>query len=132
MLDTVLHNFYVDDCLKSVDILESAIPLGKNVRELLASRGFRLAKFVPNSPKLLNTIPKEEWGNSFTTLDVSFDKLPTECALGMLWDIETDSFLFDVQVVYKPKTTTVLSILSTMYDPLGCVSPFELQAKRLF
>ena len=133
VLDTVLHNFYVDDCLKSVDTPESAIPLAKNVRELLARRGFRLTKFVSNSPELLNTIPKEEWGKSFTTLDVSLDKLPTEHALGMLWDIETDSFLFDVQVAEKPKTKRgVLSILSTVYDSLGCVGPFVLQARRLF
>ena len=133
VLAAVLHNFYVDDCLKSVDTPESAIPLAKNVRELLARRGFRLTKFVSNSPELLNSIPKGEWGKSFATLDVSLDKLPTERALGMLWDIETDSFLFDVQVADKPKTKRgVLSILSTVYDPLGCVSPFVLQARRLF
>ena len=128
MLDTVLHNFYVDDCLKSVDTLESAIPLAKNVRKLLARRRFRLTKVVSNSLELLNTIPKEEWGKSITTLDLSLDKLPTEPALGMLWDIETHSFHLDVQAADKPKPKSFL----TVYDPLGCVSLFVLQARRLF
>ena len=128
VLDTVLHNFYVDDCLSAVKTVDEAM-----VMQLLARRGFHLTKFVSNSPTLMNSIPQEEWGKCFTALDVSLDKLPTDRALGMLWNTDTDCFKFDVKVGDKPKTKRgVLSILSTVYDPLGCVSPFVLQARRLF
>ena len=51
----------------------------------------------------------------------------------MLWDIESDCFRFDIQVKDNPRTKRgVLSILSTVYDPLGCVSTFVLRARRLF
>ena len=111
VLDTVLDNLYVDDCLKAVDTVESAIPFAKDVVELLARRWFRLTKFTFNSPGLLRAISREEWGKSFTNLDVSLEKLHTERVLGMLWDIETDNFHFDVQIKDKPKTKRgILSI----------------------
>ena len=133
VLDTIVRNFYVDDCLKSVKTLETAVSLTGQVMQLLAKRGFNLTKFVSNSPELMTSIPKDRWGKSFSTLDVSLEKLPTERALGMLWDIESDCFRFDIQVKDNPRTKRgVLSTLSTVYDPLGCVSPFVLRARRLF
>ena len=96
-------------------------------------RGFRLTKFVSNSPELMKSIPKEEWGRSFTTLDISMEDLPTERTLGVLWDIESDCLRVDIQIRDHPKTKRgVLSTLSTVYDPLGFVSPYVLSARRLF
>jgi hypothetical protein len=132
-LNTVLRNFYVDDCLKSVDSLETAITLAKELKELLAQKGFHLTKWISNSSELMQAIPKEDWGKAFATLDISLDRLPIERALGMLWHIEPDCFGFDVQIEKKPMTKRgVLSTLSTVYDPLGYVSPFVLQARMLF
>ncbi|KAK3882373.1 hypothetical protein Pcinc_013239 [Petrolisthes cinctipes] len=76
VLNTILRNFYVDDCVKSTKTLDTALPLANQTMQLLARRGFHLTKFASNSPELLNSIPKEEWGKSFTTLDVRLDKLP--------------------------------------------------------
>ncbi|XP_042889909.1 uncharacterized protein LOC122264893 [Penaeus japonicus] len=56
VLNTVLRNFYVDDCLKSVKTLEIAVPLANQVMQLLTKRGFHLTKFVSNSKELLNSI----------------------------------------------------------------------------
>lgn len=130
MLNTVLHNFYVDDCLKSVNTLETAIPLVSQVTRLLSMRGFHLTKFVSNSRALMMSIPKEEWGKSFTTLDVRQDELQTECALGLLWDIGSERLRIDVQIRYTPKTKR--GILSTVYNPFGLVRPFLLSSRRLF
>nr|XP_027217414.1 uncharacterized protein LOC113809933 [Penaeus vannamei] len=81
----------------------------------------------------MNNISKERWVKSFTTLDISIDKLPTERGLGMLWDTEFDNFRFDIQIKNKPRTRRgVLSTLSNVYDPFGYVSPFILKARRLF
>nr|XP_027231770.1 uncharacterized protein LOC113823351 [Penaeus vannamei] len=133
VLNTVLRNFYVDDCLKSVKTLETAVPLANQVIHLLHRRGFNLTKFVSNSPLLMNNISKERWVKSFTTLDISLDKLPTECALGMLWNTESDNFRFNIQIKNKPRTRRgVLSTLNNVYDSFGYVSPFILKARRLF
>ena len=59
VLDTILCNFYVVDCLKSVKTLETAVSLTGQVMQLLAKRGFNLTKFVSNSPELMTSAPKD-------------------------------------------------------------------------
>ena len=55
-----------------------------------------------------------------------------ERALGVLWCPETDSFRFQVQLKDKPATRRgILSIASSIYDPLGFVAPVILPAKRI-
>ncbi|KAK3895047.1 hypothetical protein Pcinc_001215 [Petrolisthes cinctipes] len=133
VLNTVLYNFYVDDCLKAVNTIGIAVPLVHQVTQLLSLRGFHITKFVSNSPELMNSIPKGEWGRSFATLDIDVNELPTERALGMLWNIASDHLGIDVQIRNHPRTKRgVLSALSSVYDPLGLVSPFVLSARRLF
>ncbi|XP_071490097.1 uncharacterized protein [Diadema antillarum] len=46
--------------------------------------------------------------------------------------METDSFKFEVQVKEKPATRRgILSVASSLYDPLGFLAPFVLPAKVL-
>jgi len=134
VLNTVLRNFYVDDCLKSANSVESAIVLAKQVKELLNRRGFHLTKYISSSPELLKHIPKEDRGKSLISLQLNLEDQSTERALGMLWHVNTDYLGFDVQVMHNRTQTkrNVLSTLSTVFDPLGYVSPFILQARRIF
>ncbi|XP_077978758.1 uncharacterized protein LOC144434177 [Glandiceps talaboti] len=60
--NTVLKDFYVDDCLKSVSTEDGAITLAKDMMELCKSGGFHLTKRVSNSCQVLETIPAEERG----------------------------------------------------------------------
>lgn len=46
---TIMRNFYVDDCLKSVDEGEHAIHLVHLLKDALLERGFKLTKFTSNS-----------------------------------------------------------------------------------
>ena len=64
--------------------------------------------------------------------DPLLDQLPTKRALGVRWDVETDTFGFKISLKDKPITRRgILSIVSSAYDPLGFVAPFIFQAKRL-
>lgn len=48
----------------------------------------------------------------------------------MLWDIESDCFQFRVNVSKKAATRRgVLSVVSSIYDPLGLLAPVVLPAK---
>lgn len=134
VLNTVLRNFYVDDCLKSANSVESAIVLAKQVKELLNRRGFHLTKYISSSPELLKHIPKEDQGKSLISLQLNLEDQSTERALGMRWHVNTDYLGFEVQVMHNRTQTkrNVLSTLSTVFDPLGYVSPFILQARRIF
>jgi len=48
VVDTIINNFYVDDCLKSVDSVERAVCIVQQMCRLLNSGGFRLTKWISN------------------------------------------------------------------------------------
>jgi len=123
----VLHrNFYVDDMLKSFPDEHSAISTVLSTRNMCKDGGFRLTKFHSES------IPPEERSKSLKELDMSIDSIPNERALGMQWCPERDVFTFKVHFKEKPSTRRgVLSAVSSMYDPLGLISPFLLEGKKL-
>ncbi|XP_050417733.2 uncharacterized protein LOC126831129 [Patella vulgata] len=130
VVETVQKNFYVDDCLKSLDDENEAISLVDNLRKLLLKGGFNLTKWVSNSRNIIKSISETERAKTVKNLD--FDGLPIERALGVLWDTESDCFTFNVVLKEKPISRRgILSILSSVYDPLGFVAPFVLNAKLI-
>ncbi|XP_042229944.1 uncharacterized protein LOC121873355 [Homarus americanus] len=49
------------------------------------------------------------------------------------WDLESDQFAVKTQVQRKPATKRgLLSVVSSVYDPLGFIAPFVIKAKLLF
>ena len=130
---TVRSNFYVDDCLKSVRSEEDAIQLSEQLSNLLALGGFRLTKWLSNRRRVLNGIPTSERAKVVREMDLSRSRLPVERALGVKWDTEEDSL--GVSVCPKIKSHTrrgLLSVLCSVYDPLGFLCPYVLRAKILF
>ena len=132
-ISTIDKNFYVDDCLKSVASTEEAVNLVKELRELLSRGGFNLTKWISNSREVLRTVPDVEWSKEVKTLDLDQGMLPAERTLGILWQVESDTYGFDVHPEERPLTRRgLLSTVSSVYDPFGFVSPFILKAKILF
>ncbi|XP_078344097.1 uncharacterized protein LOC144629756 [Oculina patagonica] len=132
VVSTVKNNFYVDDCLKSLPSVDEASQHASDLRSMLSRGGFRLTKWISNSRQVLETIPEAERAKEVKALDLSKDDLPVERALGVKWCVETDTFGFKVEVKHKPPTRRgILSVVSSVYDPLGLVAPFVLPAKRL-
>ena len=127
---TLRRNFYVDDCLKSIKGETKAISLVSELRALLSKGGFRLTKWISNSRRVIESVPTSE--RAVSVKDHLLDQLPCERALGTRWDVETDTFGFKISLRDKPFTRRgILSIVSSIYDPLGLVAPFILPAKRL-
>ena len=63
--------------------------------------------------------------------DLSED-LPNNKALGICWDIEKDTFSFKIKLDGKPITKRgLLSMISSIYDPLGFPAPFALEGRRI-
>ncbi|XP_006819133.1 uncharacterized protein LOC102802549 [Saccoglossus kowalevskii] len=60
VVNTVLRNFYVDDCLKSVESETKAISLVHDLRDLCQRGGFNLTKWMSNSRVVLESIQTEE------------------------------------------------------------------------
>ena len=124
-------NFNVDDLLKSVDDPKTAMILVKNVVDMCKNGGFHLTKFISNNRKLLMYILEGQRRNGAKKADL-IDDLPTGKALSIQWNIPDDSFTFNIQVNRRPLTKIkMLSIISSVYDPLGLASPFVLEGRQL-
>lgn len=132
VVSTVLKNFYVDDCLKSLPSATVAIKHVEELRRLMLRGGFNLTKWISNDREVLESIPVEARAKGVKDLDLDNDVLPAERALGVSWFVETDTFGFKVNIKEKPCTRRgILSVVSSVYDPLGMAAPFILPAKLL-
>ncbi len=55
-----------------------------------------------------------------------------ERALVIYWDVESDTFKFKIVIKDRPLTRRgLLSILSSIYDPMGIIAPVVLPAKMI-
>lgn len=127
----IRRDFYVDDGLKSLPSVEEAISLIKGSIEMCSKRGIRLHKLLSNSMEVLSQMPDRDCAKELN-LNLSYETLPTTKTLGLQWCIELDAFNFRITLNSKPATRRgMLSTLSSVYDPLGVISPVILVAKQL-
>ena len=56
----IIHDFYVDDGLTSVESTEEAKALIEGAREVCRGGGLRLHKFIANDRSVMQSIPKSE------------------------------------------------------------------------
>ncbi|XP_071832390.1 uncharacterized protein [Apostichopus japonicus] len=132
VIESVINDFYVDDFLKSVATDEEGIQIYRDLKEIMASGGFKLGKWVSNSKRLLESIPEDDRAKELKGLDLENDELPKERALGVQWCVERDQLEFNITKVNEKATRrNILSVMSAVYDPIGYASPFLLQAKKI-
>ena len=77
---------------------------------------------------LLTAIPAELRAQSVRTFGEE-GILPTERALGVIWDVHKDAFLFKI----KPKELADtrrkdISLTASIFDPIGFLAPFIVRA----
>ena len=128
----ISRNFYVDDGLQSVRSVQEARELVKQTVALCRERNIRLHKFISNSPIVLNSLPQSECAMESSILEFDRAEPATERVLGILWDVKQDSFLFRIQLDKHPTTRrSILSASSSVFDPLGWISPFIVRARGI-
>lgn len=131
-VETIKQDFYVDDCLKSVPTETDAVMLLKELEKACSMGGFRLHKWISNSRTVLMSIPQAARAKEVKDLDLESNDLPTERTLGIQWHIERDKLTFAVSLKQQPYTRRgILSIISSVYDPLGFICPFVFTAKNI-
>ena len=120
------RDLYVDNVLTSVDTEERALDFYKDSRELLSSVGFNLRTWKSNSEQLCNMAARENVldGDKETKI------------LGMRWNANSDILTFarqnDVSTDNSQVTKReILRQSSSIYDPLGILSPVTIRAKLL-
>ena len=132
VINTVKRNFYVDDCLKSLSSEAAAITHVHDLQALLSRGGFKLTKWISNSRKVIEAIPAHERCAELKKLDFYKNELPSQRALGLQWCVESDTFTFNICLRSRPFTRRgILSVVGSVFDPLGFVVPFILNAKQI-
>ncbi|XP_014678264.1 PREDICTED: uncharacterized protein LOC106818058, partial [Priapulus caudatus] len=79
---------------------------------------------------LLASIPVSDRANGVKDLCPSAERK----ALGIKWNVETDEFVFEVKEKQGGVVTRrrMLSLISSVFDPLGLISPMVITGKILF
>ncbi|XP_071948974.1 uncharacterized protein [Antedon mediterranea] len=81
-VSTVLNDFYMDDCLRSVESTQKALGLIQELKNLCQKGGFNLTKWVCTNKYILSQIPVEDRTKGVMNLDLDHSPLPKERALG--------------------------------------------------
>ena len=71
-------------------------------------------------------------------VNLELEQLPTQSALGMKWNIEDDKFVWEISEKLmsakskKPVTRRgIVSVVYSLYDPLGFIPPYIMKAKLI-
>ncbi|XP_048248047.1 uncharacterized protein LOC124126721 [Haliotis rufescens] len=129
----VENDFYVDDGLLSVPTEEKAIDLIQRTQSALQHGGnIRLHKIASNSRTVLAAFDAEDLAKDIKDLDFNTTTPPPQRSLGLSWDINKDTFTFQVCAERKPFTRRgVLSTINSLYDPVGFAAPVVIKEKLL-
>ena len=128
IIQKLILNLYVDDFTNTFNRVEDAIQFYKKSKIALADVSFNLRKWAMNRKKIQHFI------------DNQFEKDKTSKGthrkvLGIVWDIQTDNFIFDFTDIIRlcntlePTKRNNLRIQGMFYDPLGLISPITLPIK---
>ncbi|XP_028407516.1 uncharacterized protein LOC114530125 [Dendronephthya gigantea] len=128
----VVEDFYVDDSLTSRDTAEETVSLIKKTQAMLETANLRLHKIASNSIEVMKSFPDQDRVEGLKDLHIEQGPLPSQRSLGVMWDLEKDAFAFQITLPEKPcMRRGVLSVVNSIYDPLGFAIPVTLQGRLL-
>ena len=126
------HNFYVDGDLASWPNTQQAIDFVRNAKASLAAANLRLHKVVLNSVEVMEAFPTEDRAKDVRDLGLGHDSLPAQRSLGVFCNLEMGAFTFKGTLPEKLFTRRgVLSIVNSVYDPLGFAVPVKLEERKI-
>ncbi|KAL1280039.1 hypothetical protein QQF64_014639 [Cirrhinus molitorella] len=128
----VEKDFYVDDGLTSVPTVKEAQELIVEAQKLCKDAGLHLHKFNSNQAEVLSCVASSERAVTTDPLNLSLNATSEGHVLGIQWSSENDTFSFNIDAKDHPPTRRgLLSVVASLYDPLGFVAPFTLSGKRI-
>ena len=120
--ESILKSFYVDDLLKSTQNVDTGRYLCRELIATMQRGGFKLTKFVSNNEQVLNSIPE---GLRSPAKKIEINGGETVRALGIKWEIKPDTY--DETKIKRG----ILRVVSSLFDPLGFISPYTAKAKMI-
>ncbi|KAK3700757.1 hypothetical protein QZH41_010939, partial [Actinostola sp. cb2023] len=148
----MINGFYVDDLVTGEKTVSEAYALFEKAKVRMGSGGFKLRKWLTNNPDLRDKIEMTERQvgeansrrldemqtyakASLATQSVS---ATAQKVLGVAWNCETDTVHFSFEQAAakakekEPTKRNVVSIIASLFDPLGIFSPVTVSMKILF
>ena len=120
----IANNLYIDNVLTGCATELEAIDYYSKVRSILSQAKFNLRSWASNSEQVQLIAQKD---------DVT-DKSDVTKVLGLLWHTPSDTISIASRVSVDDNPITKRAILrtsSTIFDPLGLLTPVTIQAKTL-
>ena len=129
--DAISRSFYVDDLLRSMTTAIEAKEIIHGTRDVLKSGGFNLTKFVVNDKSLMKEIDPQD--RAVEVKEITPEIISK--ALGIRWDVNSDCFYYVNRPVADSTHVTrriILSQVSSMYDPMGLITPIVIRGRMIF
>ena len=132
----VNEKFYMDDYLDSFENVTQAIKTSRDLVSLLKLGGFNLTKFVSNADEITSAMnPEESETSSSPIKEICNGAEQSSHVLGLKWDHVKDTLVVS-RGVDRPldkaiTQRTVLSFVSSVFDPVGLVAPYTVRARLL-
>ena len=133
-IDQFLNDLYMDDNITGFDDLIIGFDYYLYVKTLMKEGGFIVRKWLSNCQELSKTIKayEQEYFNEDSVEE--YNKV-----LGISWTAENDMLSFDLAQILRESLKAevitkknVLKTVSSIYDPLGLLSPAVVSLKMLF
>ncbi|XP_055604180.1 uncharacterized protein LOC129752424 [Uranotaenia lowii] len=123
---------YMDDVVSGADDANAALKLRIQLDKAAKAGGFRLRKFASNCAEVLQGLSQDS-----VAIEESSDeseKDPSMKILGLTWLPKSDVFKYNFNIPEIPKSSVltkrkVLSVLATLFDPLGLLGAAITTAK---
>lgn len=120
--EELLYNLYVDNLLISTNNISDAKEQSAKVKEIFKRIKMNIREFISNKNEAINDISSE-------------DKLigNNQKFLGIKWDTNSDQLKFELNAKIKQKISkrSILSKISSHFDPLSLLAPIFLPAKLM-
>ena len=133
LLLVIKRAFYADNYLDSFDDYQEAIDRCGQMRAMLKRGGFNLSQLVASDRHILAAFPDQIRSNPY--IDLDFDQLQLDRALGQNWNCETDCFELRASIKVESIAATtrrqLLSVVASIFDPLGFLAPVTLTGKLI-
>ncbi|XP_055623509.1 uncharacterized protein LOC129766934 [Toxorhynchites rutilus septentrionalis] len=129
----IIEDAYMDDIITGANNPTEVCNLRMQLESLMKSGGFSLRKWASNCPEILRGISGE---NLAIQNCINLDTKPSVKALGLTWLPDEDFFRFDFKLSTTDDETIltkrrILSIIATLFDPLGIIGATITTAKIL-
>ncbi|MEL6606114.1 MAG: reverse transcriptase domain-containing protein [Cyanobacteria bacterium J06614_10] len=122
--DYLSTSFYVDNMVNSVNDESTLLEIYEHANQELARANMPLRQWVSNNANLQSVIRENDLGTESAEVNI----------LGLLWNsLEDTLHVRSVPGLERPDHTkrTLLSAVSSLFDPLGFFSPINIRGRKL-